>query len=123
MICAAGELAEGGRGVRFDWPPAGGEGKGFAVRHGGVVRAFVNRCPHRGVELDWTPGEFFEEAGLYLVCATHGATFEPEDGLCVAGPCPGARLEAIPVEESRGQVIIQEPEGDGDRGDATLNSP
>src|SRR6185312_16085931 len=46
----------------------------FAVRVlGGMVRVYVNRCPHMGTELDWQPGDFFEESGLYLVCATHGA--------------------------------------------------
>ena len=122
VICASAALAEGGRGVRFDWPAAGGEGKGFAVRHDDAVRAFINRCPHLGVELDWQPGEFFEETGLYLVCSTHGATFEPSTGLCVAGPCRGARLEAIAVEEYQGRILIHDdcPEpvpGDGPRSD------
>ena len=112
VIAPAGALPEGGRGVRFAWPPAGGEGKGFAVRFDGEPRAFVNRCPHLGVELDWEPGEFFEETGLYLVCSTHGAIFEPSTGLCVAGPCRGARLEAIAIEERDGLVqLIDDPPG------------
>ena len=106
VICPAGELAEGGAGARFDWPPAGGQGKGFAIRFEGRAHAFVNRCPHLGVELDWQPGEFFEETGLYLVCSTHGAIFEPFSGLCVAGPCRGARLEAIAIEERDGLVQL-----------------
>jgi len=106
-ICASEALAEGGRGVRFALRAGDAEPKGFAVRHDGVVRAFVNRCPHQGTELDWQPGEFFEEAGLYLICSTHGALFEPESGLCVAGPCRGAFLEPIRVEETEGQVRIE----------------
>jgi nitrite reductase/ring-hydroxylating ferredoxin subunit len=112
LICASADLAEGGTGVRFHWAAAGGEGKGFAVRHGGTARAFVNRCPHLGVELDWQPGEFFEESGLYLICSTHGATFEPASGLCVAGPCRGARLQAIDVEEREGRLFIHDPSPD-----------
>ena len=108
MICEASALAEGGDGVRFDWSPAGGEGKAFAVRHDGEVRAFVNRCPHLGVELDWQPGRFFEESGLYLVCSTHGAIFEPDTGRCIAGPCRGARLEAIAVREREGRILVQD---------------
>jgi nitrite reductase/ring-hydroxylating ferredoxin subunit len=108
LICESSALAEGGAGVRFHWAPAGGEGKGFAVRHDGEPRAYVNRCPHLGVELDWQPGEFFEETGLYLVCSTHGAIFEPSTGLCVAGPCRGARLEAIAVEECQGRILIHD---------------
>lgn len=108
VICAAAALAEGGPGVRFDWAPAGGEGKGFAVRYDGAARAFVNRCPHLGTELDWQPGEFFAESGLYLICSTHGAVFEPSTGLCVAGPCRGSRLQSIAVEEREGRILIHD---------------
>src|ERR1700694_809262 len=87
-------LPEGGSGVRFALKSLDGEEKGFAVRHGGAVCAFVNRCPHMGTELDWQPGEFFEEGGLYLVCSTHGAIFEPRTGFCVAGAWRGASRRA-----------------------------
>jgi nitrite reductase/ring-hydroxylating ferredoxin subunit len=106
LILDSASLRESGRGARFDLPRAGGEGKGFAVRYMGVARAYMNRCPHLGVELDWQPGEFFEPSGLYLVCSTHGALFEPSTGLCVAGPCHGARLERLPVEERDGFIHI-----------------
>ena len=106
LICASQALPEGGRGVRFALAACGGEEKGFAVRHGGAVCAFVNRCPHLGTELDWQPGEFFEESGLYLVCSTHGAIFEPRTGFCVAGPCRGASLEPLQVREMNGQVVL-----------------
>ena len=106
LICDSAALAEGGRGVRFALESHPGEEKGFAVRHGGAVCAFVNRCPHLGTELDWQPGEFFEESGLYLVCSTHGAIFEPGTGYCVAGPCRGASLEPLQVREHGGHVFI-----------------
>jgi nitrite reductase/ring-hydroxylating ferredoxin subunit len=123
VICDSAALAEGGRGVRFDWMPAGGEGKGFAVRFDGEPRAFVNRCPHLGVELDWLPGEFFEQTGLYLVCSTHGAIFEPSTGLCVAGPCRGARLEAIAVEECQGRILIHDDSPRAVPGDGCPKTP
>ena len=106
LICASSALADGGKGVRFaldSWP---GEERGFAVRYAGEVRAFVNRCPHAWTELDWQPGEFFEESGLYLVCSTHGAIFIPDTGFCVAGPCRGASLEPLQVREHGGQVFL-----------------
>ncbi len=106
LICASDALGETGKGVRFTLASLGGEEKGFAVRHRGRVCAFVNRCPHQGTELDWEPGEFFEAAGLYLVCATHGALFEPASGLCVAGPCRGASLERLDVRERDGRVFL-----------------
>jgi len=113
LICASEALAEGGRGVRFALRALGGAEKGFAIRSCGAVRAYVNRCPHLGTELDWQPGEFFDVAGLYLVCSTHGAMFEPGTGYCVAGPCRGASLERLQVRECDGRVLLV--------GDAAIN--
>jgi nitrite reductase/ring-hydroxylating ferredoxin subunit len=113
LICASEALAEGGRGVRFALRAPGGVREGFAIRSCGAVRAYVNRCPHLGTELDWQPGEFFDVAGLYLVCSTHGAMFEPGTGYCVAGPCRGASLERVDVRESDGRVLLV--------GDAAIN--
>jgi nitrite reductase/ring-hydroxylating ferredoxin subunit len=107
VICAAEALEEGGKGVRFPLPPPARQpATGFAVRYDGKVRAFVNRCPHLGVELDWQPGEFFEGTGLYLVCSTHGALFEPASGFCFAGPCRGASLESVAVAEQGGRIVL-----------------
>jgi nitrite reductase/ring-hydroxylating ferredoxin subunit len=103
VICASAELADGATGVRFELPTGS---QGFAVRHCGTVRAYVNRCPHAGSELDWEPGRFFDESGLYLICSTHGALFEPGTGLCVAGPCRGAALEPLAIREGNGEVIL-----------------
>lgn len=69
----------------------------FALIDRGRVRAYRNRCPHRGVTLNWVPGRFLDSDGRYLQCATHGALFRPEDGVCVAGPCVGERLPALAV--------------------------
>ncbi len=106
VICSSAALAEGGKGVRFALEPGDADQKGFVVRFDAVPHAYVNRCPHAGTELDWQPGEFFEEAGLYLICSTHGALFNPESGLCIAGPCRGDCLERVAVEEREGHVII-----------------
>lgn len=106
VICESAALAEGGKGVRFALREGDADQKGFVVRYDGVARAYVNRCPHAGTELDWQPGEFFEEAGLFLICSTHGALFSPDSGVCIAGPCRGDCLERIAVLEREGQVII-----------------
>lgn len=109
LICAAAALPDGGRGVRFRIDAAAPEEKGFAVRWMGRVHGFVNRCPHVGTELDWEPAQFFDLSGLYLVCSTHGALFEPSSGLCVAGPCRGACLEPLAIREEGGEVFLDEP--------------
>jgi nitrite reductase/ring-hydroxylating ferredoxin subunit len=106
LICAAAALREGGSGVRFELHGAGSAHQGFVVRFAGKAHAYVNRCPHLGTELDWQPGEFFEASGLYLVCSTHGALFEPGSGFCVAGPCHGASLEPLKVRERDGEVFL-----------------
>jgi len=110
LICDSAVLAESAKGVRFEIVAAPGEQKGFAIRYMGRVRGYVNRCPHLGTELDWNPGEFFDVGGLYLVCSTHGAIFEPGTGLCVAGPCRGASLEPLAMREHGGRVFLLDDE-------------
>lgn len=106
-VCESSDLADGGDGVRFEWADArGGAHPAFVVRHHGRVHAFVNRCPHRFAELDWLPGRFFDDAGLYLVCSMHGALFEADTGACVAGPCAGDGLEALACQEHEGRVRV-----------------
>jgi len=107
LICASEALVDGAKGVRFELDPRRFfVPVGFAVRHCGKVRAYVNRCPHAGTELDWNPGEFFDDSGLYLICSTHGALFEPGSGRCVAGPCRGASLQPLEIRERDGEVML-----------------
>ncbi|MGD9945148.1 MAG: Rieske (2Fe-2S) protein [Burkholderiaceae bacterium] len=109
-VCASQALADGGDGVRFEWPDprrGGAPMAAFAVRHRGRVYAFLNRCAHVPVELDWQPGKFFDDSGLYLICATHGAVYQPASGRCIAGPCRGAHLYALNCDEHDGMVRVQ----------------
>ena len=68
------------------------------VRVGDGVAGYVNRCPHMGTPLNFLEHRFLSADKTRLQCATHGAQFRPEDGLCIAGPCLGARLKPVPVE-------------------------
>lgn len=106
LICASSALEEGGKGVRFSVPLHGQEASAFVVRHAGHVRAYLNRCGHVPVELDWQPGEFFDDSKLYLICATHGALYAPDSGRCVGGRCNGKGLTPLPVEERDGNVYF-----------------
>lgn len=57
------------------------------------------------MELDLKEGRFFDLSGDYLICATHGAMYEPADGRCIAGPCHGASLTALHVVEHADAVF------------------
>jgi nitrite reductase/ring-hydroxylating ferredoxin subunit len=108
VICPGAALVDGGPGVRFKMQFAGKEAAAFVIRYDGKVYAYLNSCAHIPVELDWMEGEFFDKAGLYLVCATHGATYEPASGHCIMGPCKGSHLIAAQVEERDGSVYLLE---------------
>jgi len=75
-------------------------------RDGDAVRAWLNVCPHAGRRLDWAPGQFLKSREGLLVCAAHGASFELAQGECVAGPCRGEALRAVPVEVRDGYVWL-----------------
>ncbi len=106
-ICASSDVAEGGRGVRFPVTAGGEDGTAFVVRYHERAHAYLNRCAHVPMELDWNQGEFFESSGLYLMCATHGALYEPHTGRCAGGPCRGGRLHKIEVVEKEGKIYWQ----------------
>lgn len=106
LICEAQALEEGGSGIRFKVERYGESVSAFAVRYDGAVHAYLNRCAHVPVELDWQEGQFFDHSGLYLICATHGAMYLPESGRCVGGPCKGGSLTKLPVRERDGQIYL-----------------
>jgi nitrite reductase/ring-hydroxylating ferredoxin subunit len=105
VICALHELADpGAKGFTLgsgDWPL-----RGFVVRRGACVRAYVNHCPHAGFPLNWTPDRFLAPEAPLILCAMHGALFEIETGLCVSGPCAGLRLRTLPIRVEHGYVTL-----------------
>ncbi|CAB3653365.1 Rieske (2Fe-2S) protein [Trinickia soli] len=114
-VCAAEELVDGGMGVRRAARYLDGDAVVFFVRYDGRPYGYLNRCAHVPMELDWVEGQFFESSGLYLMCATHGAIYAPDSGRCVGGPCRGARLRAVEVEEREtpeGRAVFWLPDGD-----------
>lgn len=106
-ICEAAAVEEGGKGIRFPVSAFGTDATGFVVRFRGQVYAYLNRCAHVPVELDWFKGEFFESEKLHLMCSTHGAIYAPESGACVGGPCRGGRLRPIAVHEVDDRIVWQ----------------
>jgi len=102
-LCNSGELVDGGMAVPFDVVYAGQTCRAFAIRYQGKPHAFLNRCTHVAMEMDWQPNRFFDDTGRWLLCGTHGAAYEPDTGACAGGPCRGA-LVRIALSESDGVV-------------------
>lgn len=113
LICASADLAESGKGVRFTLSYRQREAAAFAIRFRGQVRCYLNECGHVPAQLDWQPGEFFDDSKLYLICSVHGALYAPESGRCLGGRCQGKGLVALPVIEENGQVFLKQEAGNG----------
>jgi nitrite reductase/ring-hydroxylating ferredoxin subunit len=107
-ICTSAKVEEGGSGFRFELDWHGERAPAFVIRHSGRAHAYLNRCGHIPIELDWQPGEFFDVTRLYLVCATHGALYDPTSGACLGGRCNGQGLVALPIEERDGHIYLIE---------------
>lgn len=75
------------------------------LNYEGRLYAYVNRCRHISLSMDWVDNHFFSEDKRYLICANHGATYEPATGECVWGPCFGAFLQGVPLEISDGKIF------------------
>lgn len=80
--------------------------EGMLLNYQGSIYAYLNRCPHVGISLDWVDNQFFTIDGRYLMCANHGATFEPATGECIWGPCLGAALQSVPLEVEAGRIFV-----------------
>lgn len=105
-LCNAVDLVEGGLAVPFDVLYSGQTCRAFAVRFEGHVHAYLNRCTHVAMELDFQPNRVFDSDGRWLLCATHGAAYDPASGQCAGGPCRGG-LVKIEACEVNGMVYWQ----------------
>ena len=108
IVCASAALTEAGRGVRFLVVAHGSVRPAFAIRYRGRAYAYLNACAHKAVELDWQEGDFFDADGQRLICATHGALYDPATGACIAGPCRGRALTAVAVQERDNVIILDQ---------------
>ena len=105
VLCRLDDVADGGS-------------SGFAVhRRGELLRfmilrrndhvfVYANRCPHKGLPLDFTPGRFLDHSKTHILCTNHGAVFRIEDGFCVSGPCAGESLRRPATEVLNGTVYL-----------------
>ena len=84
--------------------------EGFLLVQDGTPHAYVNRCRHVPMALDWVENQFFTDDGRWIQCATHGAYYEPATGECIAGPPCGKALVRIPLRLD-GETILAECPG------------
>ncbi|HCJ29681.1 MAG TPA: MFS transporter [Pseudomonas sp.] len=98
-LCAASDIAEGqSKGLEVEGQRL------LAIRKDGTLHVYENSCPHRGVPLEWLADQFLDSSGSLIQCATHGALFLIDSGECVAGPCAGQTLRALPYVERDGII-------------------
>jgi len=102
-------VSDAGKGFRFNLERYGREVPAFVIRFNGQVHAYLNECGHVPAELDWMPGEFFDDSKLYLICSIHGALYAPDSGRCLGGRCQGRGLKPLPIREIDGLILL-EPE-------------
>jgi len=103
LLCASENLLEAGAAVPFEVSYAGQPCRAFAVRYQGQAHAYLNRCSHVPMEMDYQPNQFFDFSKTWLICATHGALYDPRTGRCRMGPCRGGLIKIV-VDEIAGQV-------------------
>lgn len=100
-LIALSQLAEGqAQGAQL------GESRFLVIRFEAEVYVYLNRCPHLGIPLDWQPDQFLDDDGELIRCATHGALFTIDDGLCISGPCSGQYLQPVPHKVLDGNVVL-----------------
>jgi nitrite reductase/ring-hydroxylating ferredoxin subunit len=109
-VARVGELKPGET-KKFLLQCDGREIEGFLLYYGGEHHAYVNRCRHVPMGLDWVENQFFTEDGRFVQCATHGAYYEPGTGECVAGPPCGRTLYRVPLRIEGDAIIAECPGG------------
>ncbi len=105
-LCASDDIDEKGQGFRFEVKLGERTLPAFAVKYEDKVYAYLNQCAHQAVELDWQHGEFFDTEKRFLVCATHGALYQPDTGACALGRCAGRGLVPLRIEEQKNEIFL-----------------
>jgi nitrite reductase/ring-hydroxylating ferredoxin subunit len=113
LVAAVGEI-EHGKSKKFTLRRGQRDLEALLVNFEGRHFAYINRCPHTGITLDWVNNQFFSSDNRYLMCATHGAVFEPPTGECIWGPCVGLGLQSVPVEIEQGRIFARLPGSDAE---------
>jgi nitrite reductase/ring-hydroxylating ferredoxin subunit len=106
FLCPVSDLPEEGASRGFSIDTSFGMLEIFVVSKDNGIVAYLNSCPHTGGPLDWLPDQFLSLDGKLIQCATHDARFRIEDGVCVAGPCVGQRLQQLRTLIAKGDLYV-----------------
>ncbi len=100
-----------GASIKFLMPVRGADEECFVINFRGRFHAYVNRCRHVPMAMDWVDNQFFAEEGRYLMCQTHNAYYEPGSGECIVGPpdACGKMLYRVPLEIEAGTIYARPP--------------
>ena len=64
----------------------------------GMIRAFVNLCPHQDLPLDYRSKDVVSADGTMVLCSNHQAGFRVADGVGVLDLGHDCELETIPID-------------------------
>ncbi|HXQ21598.1 MAG TPA: Rieske 2Fe-2S domain-containing protein [Candidatus Acidoferrales bacterium] len=104
VVARVGEL-QPGETKKFVLLSNGREEECFVVNHRGTLYAYVNRCCHVPMTMDWIENQLMTEDKAFIQCATHGACYEPDTGECISGPPLGKVLTPVPLV-IRGEAVV-----------------
>ncbi|MBI1746113.1 MAG: Rieske 2Fe-2S domain-containing protein [Acidobacteria bacterium] len=107
LICQTSELPAS-KSLRFVLISPYGPRGAFLLHYQGHFRAYLNKCLHLPVTLDYDTGDFFTGDGCQLLCQTHGALYDPLTGYCNAGPPIGLSLVPVKISVRQGSVYLEQ---------------
>ncbi len=109
---AATDALAVGESLKFMLPIRGADEECFLINFQGEFHAYVNRCRHVPMAMDWVDNQFFAEDCNYLMCQTHNAYYEPASGECIAGPptACGKYLYRVPLQIDDGTIYARPPQ-------------
>ncbi len=108
VIGSVGDVAPGET-RKFLLPSPGGPTEAFVVNFRGELHAWVNRCRHVPLTMDWVENRFLDASRDFIVCGTHGALYRPDTGECVEGPPLGRALLRVPLRVDGDRIIATVP--------------
>lgn len=110
-LCHEADVTEGdAKGFPIDGNP---RRKVIVLRHEGRLIGWLDSCPHYagGTPMAWRTNAYLNGDKTKIVCASHGATFNKETGVCELGPCLGQSLTPVPLRvDTDGSVFIVGPD-------------